>query len=104
MTYRPSAKGLLRAARHGLARLDRLLAEAGNSDEDLIFQPDRARPRSLRNAEASGSPVDGRGGLTDDPPRHLQGRREARAGDAVRGLRNEGGHGADRPRDSRVDA
>jgi hypothetical protein len=38
MTYRKSALGLLRAVRDALARLNGLLAEAANSDEDLVFR------------------------------------------------------------------
>jgi hypothetical protein len=37
MTWRSSLPYLWKAARAGIARLDRLLAETGNSDEDMIF-------------------------------------------------------------------
>jgi hypothetical protein len=37
MRYRLRAKGMLRAARERLARLNRVLAEPGSSDEDLVF-------------------------------------------------------------------
>jgi hypothetical protein len=38
MTERWNAQDLLRRLRNGVARLNRLLAEAGNSDEDLVFR------------------------------------------------------------------
>jgi hypothetical protein len=37
MTWRSSLQYLWKAARAGIARLNRLLAETGNSDEDMIF-------------------------------------------------------------------
>jgi hypothetical protein len=37
MAWRSSVQSLWSAVRAGLARLNRLLTEAGNSDEDLIF-------------------------------------------------------------------
>ena len=49
MTHRLSARGLLRAVRSGIARLNDLLTETGSSDEDLLFhirnsEPDRRLP------------------------------------------------------------
>jgi hypothetical protein len=38
MTSRFGAMGMLRAVREKLERLNRVLMEAGSSDEDLVFQ------------------------------------------------------------------
>lgn len=59
MTYRSKAQGMWRAMRNGLARLNRLLVEAGGSDEDLVFH--------VRNSEES-RPLDRRP-RTSSPPR-----------------------------------
>lgn len=52
MTWRSSVQYLWNAARAGLARLNRLLAETGNSDDDMIFNvrdaKDEWRPEDLR--------------------------------------------------------
>jgi hypothetical protein len=48
MTYRMRTKGMLRALRNGLAQLNRLLTEAENSDEDLVFHIREREPRNLR--------------------------------------------------------
>ena len=37
MTFRLNAQVMLRAVRDGLARLNGLLVETGNSEEDLVF-------------------------------------------------------------------
>ena len=37
MSWRSSVQYLWKAARAGIARLNRLLAETGTSDEDMIF-------------------------------------------------------------------
>ncbi len=51
MTLRSSVQNLWNAARAGLARLNRLLAETGNSDDDMIFHmrhdKDEWRPEHL---------------------------------------------------------
>lgn len=64
MTYRLKAQGMWRAMRNGLAGLNRLLAEPGRSDEDLVFhvrcsEPenpllDRNRERLVSQSHASG--------------------------------------------------
>ena len=38
------AKILWRAVREGFARFSRLVAETGNSDEDLVFRIQKSRP------------------------------------------------------------
>ena len=53
MTYRLSARGLLRAVRSGIARLNDLLTETGSSDDDLVFHirnSDGDRPLSDRES------------------------------------------------------
>jgi hypothetical protein len=47
MTWRSSVQNLWRAARAGLARLNRVLAETGNSD-DMVF--DIRDPRNRRRS------------------------------------------------------
>ena len=59
MTYIVKAQGVLRAMRDGLARLNRLLLEAGSSEEDLAFhirdsEFGQLAPRSATAALSSG--------------------------------------------------
>jgi hypothetical protein len=46
MTYGVRTQGVLRVVRHGLARLNHLLLEAGSSDEDLVFHIRKSDPDS----------------------------------------------------------
>jgi len=59
MTYRLRAEAVWRAMRNGVAQVKRLLAEAGSSDEDLVFH--------IRNSEES-RPLDRRP-RTCSPPK-----------------------------------
>ena len=61
MTLESRAKGAWRAAREALARLNRLLAETGNSDDDLVFHirretEDRPSTNTARSAIDSREP------------------------------------------------
>jgi hypothetical protein len=47
MRYRLMAPALWPALRHGLARLGALVAETGNSDEDLVFRIRKFEPEDL---------------------------------------------------------
>lgn len=47
MTYRLKAKVLWRAVRDGFARFSRLVAETGNSDEDLVFRVQKSQLKEL---------------------------------------------------------
>lgn len=42
--HRPEAKVLWRAVREWFARFSRLVAETGNSDEDLVFRVQKSQP------------------------------------------------------------
>ena len=55
MTLGSRAKGAWRAARGAVARLNRLLAETGNSDDDLVFHVRRSTDdqRSASSARRS---------------------------------------------------
>lgn len=59
MMDRSRAQGMWRAVRNGLAQLNRRLAEAGSSDEDLVFHVRHRRSESSlpdRKPEASRLP------------------------------------------------
>ncbi len=62
MTYIVKAQGVLRAMRDGLARLNRLLLEAGSSEEDLAFH--------IRDSESDSWLLD-----RQPPPSRPEGRR-----------------------------
>ena len=55
MTYRSRAQSLLRALKEGVGRLNRLLGEAGNSDEDLVFHIRNNSERSPLPGPEAGS-------------------------------------------------
>lgn len=50
MTFRLNAQVMLRAVRDGLARLNGLIVETGNSEEDLVFHI-RNSDRPLSDSE-----------------------------------------------------
>jgi hypothetical protein len=56
MTSRFRAMGMFRAMREKLARLNRVLAEAGSSDEDLVFRIRKSEwERSIRDQATQAS-------------------------------------------------
>jgi hypothetical protein len=56
MTYRLKAMDLWRALRDGFARLTRVVAETGNSDEDLVFCVQKLRPDDLLASRTGRAP------------------------------------------------
>lgn len=59
MSWRSSVQYLWKAARAGIARLNRLLAETGTSDEDMIFHV-RGAGDEWRSKDLGRSAVDPR--------------------------------------------
>jgi hypothetical protein len=56
MKYRLRAQGMLHAVRVGLARLNRVLSEAGSSDEDVIFHIRKSEAERLPPDQAARAP------------------------------------------------
>ena len=56
MKNRFRAMGMLRAVREKLGRLNRVLMEAGSSDEDLVFHIRKSESGSFRRDQATQPP------------------------------------------------